>query len=273
MTNKAYHLDNALGSTYIKKAAEKSVLHAENQVFKKTSAMTLGSAFHTLVLEPELFKSQFTYEEINKRTNAGKARVEELEKLGITVLTKDENERVHGMAKALSEHPLACEMFKGGVSEMSYFAELDHVSGKCRTDYVKNGKIIDLKSCQDASPEGFSSAVANFGYHIQDAWYLDVYNKSNNTKLTHEDFFFVCVENTAPYAVAVYTLDMQSVDIGRQLYKKVLQEYKAYKIQTNKIAANLEGGYYSGILALSLPVWVHAKAERRVLDVEDGGAA
>lgn len=273
MTNRLYHEHKAKGSTYIKKAAEKTILHAENQVFKTTAAMTLGSAFHVITLESELFGSQFVYEDINKRTKIGKERVAELDALGVTILSKEENEKVHGMYASLNQHPLAREMFKGGVSEMSHFAEIEGVEAKCRTDYEKNGKIIDLKSCIDASPDGFSSAVAKYGYHIQVAYYVDVYNAANDTKLTHEDFFFVCVENTFPYAVAVYTLDKDSYETGQKLYKKVLEEYKVYKAQTSELEANLEAGYYAGIISLSLPLWVHGKADARVTKVEDGGAA
>lgn len=272
MTNKIYHEHKAKGSTYIKKAAEKSILHAENQNFKTTPAMTLGSAFHVMNLEPELFSSQFVFEEINKRTNVGKARVLELSDMGVTILSAEEFEKVQGMTASLNRHPLAKEMFKGGVSEMSHFAELDGVPAKCRTDYEKGGKIIDLKSCIDASPEGFASAVAKYGYHIQVAYYVDVYNAANSAKLTYEDFFFVCVENTAPYAVAVYTLDKDSYETGQKLYKKVLKEYKNYLSQTNPLEANLEAGYYAGILSLSLPLWVHSKAETRITEIEEGEA-
>ena len=73
-SNEYYHSQkDYISSSAIKTIAKKSVLHFMEQKPLKSDALTIGSAFHTYVLENELFFNEFMIsQKINRRTKAGK---------------------------------------------------------------------------------------------------------------------------------------------------------------------------------------------------------
>ena len=83
--------------------------------------------------------------------------------------------------------------------------------------------IADLKSCITASKDGFSKAVANLGYDVQAAFYIDgmkaVTGKSVN-------FYFIAVEKTAPFSTACYMASQEMVEVGRAKYRGALELLK-----------------------------------------------
>jgi hypothetical protein len=125
-------------------------------------------------------------------------------------------------------HEIASAMLTGGEAEYSYYTT-DAETGiglKCRPDYFNQNALIDLKTCRDASVEEFTRACFSMGYFIQAAFYLDVFNAVNKTKL--EEFYFVAVENTAPYAVNIFKMGETEIAFGREQYKKVLKQYAEF---------------------------------------------
>jgi hypothetical protein len=56
---------------------------------------------------------------------------------------------------------------------------------------------------------------------------LDVFNQANGTKI--EEFYFVAVENTVPFAVNVFKMPEAELALGRSQYKKALKELAEYE--------------------------------------------
>lgn len=231
VSNSEYHNDKAIGSSILKLIHNSTVFHAVNKTWDETPAMTIGNAVHALMLEPETYRDQFAVApKVDRRTKAGKAEWAAFceESGDKTILTMDDSEKVLAIVNALSSHPIASRVLSGGEGEHSYFAP-DEKTGlmlKCRPDYVNGGALIDLKTTRDASFEGFSRQIGNLGYHLQAAFYLDVYNNSQGTDLN--EFFFVAVENGTPHGVAVYQLDEAHIEAGRQAYRQALDTYAEY---------------------------------------------
>ena len=128
------------------------------------------------------------------------------------------------MRDSVTRHPAACAALTQGGGGYSLYCE-DSETGlqlKARPDWMSGEVIIDLKSCQDASEEGFASTIAKFGYDIQAAFYLDLAGK---LKLGKERFWFICCEKEPPYAVAVHELGPRSIETGRSKYRRYLQTY------------------------------------------------
>jgi exodeoxyribonuclease VIII len=132
------------------------------------------------------------------------------------------------MQKAVRANPVANKWLyqEQGRNELSVYAK-DPETGvlvRCRFDRLLNrGFSPDLKTTTDASPRGFSNAIAKYGYAFQAAFYMDVYYWATGQRI--EGFGFVCVEKTAPYSVMCYRLDDESVEIGRHQYRKALNTY------------------------------------------------
>ena len=263
--NTEYHAHEALGSSTLKKIASKSLLHALSVEFKQTDAMALGSAVHAAVLEPETYEQEFLeLPKIDRRTKAGKEAYANFLELseGKTIVSADQAEKVPQIVKALTEHDIAKAMLSGGEAEYSYFSK-DEVTGielKCRPDYFNMNSLIDLKTCVDASNEGFLRACINFGYHIQAAFYLDVFNASQGTSLN--EFYFIAVETTAPFAVNIFKMGEVELTMGRELYRKALNEYA--KFQESGPASISEFGYTKKINEINFPIWALTQAEEKL---------
>lgn len=255
MSNKDYHASEAIGSSLLKAIALKSLLHAVKTERKESAALDLGSALHAAVLEPETFNQEFLVSpKFDRRTKEGKAAAADFEALaaGKTVIDEDQMSDIRGMVDAIKSHEIASSMLENGEAEYSYFAK-DPITGldrKCRPDYFNAGALIDLKSCQDASPEGFIKACINFGYHIQAAYYLDTYNLANGTNI--QEFFFVAVETKAPYAVNTFRMGAVELELGRKMYRKALDQYAEYLKDQTQV---LKFGYEKKINEIEFPLW------------------
>jgi len=194
---------------------------------KETPAMRLGTLFHGLVLEPERVKIAVA-PTCDKRTKDGKATWERfcLENQGAEIVTAEEGEMLLGMVTSVRAHPAASALLAGpGIAEGSAWW-MDEQSGelcRCRPDFYREdlGIIVDLKSTEDASPEVFAKSIAKYGYHRQNAMYVDGVEAATGQLV--KGFVFVVTEKSAPNCTAVYQLDMQGEEAGRIQYRALLK--------------------------------------------------
>jgi exodeoxyribonuclease VIII len=107
------------------------------------------------------------------------------------------------------------------------------------------GVIVDLKTCEDASPVGFARSVAKFRYHVQAAFYQQGLNEHNITGF--EKFIFIAVEKSAPFNIGIYKLDYEAIEQGELEIARNLETYRICK-ETNRW-----GGYATEVQKLSLP--------------------
>jgi hypothetical protein len=162
---------------------------------------------------------------------------------GNIILTSAEYDNVIGMARALASHPIVSRLFARGKSEVTIISH-DHelnVPLRCRIDWVPEDDggepitldtgeqvyphecIVDLKTTSDPSPAGFSKQIANLAYHLQAAWYQDLFacEADNERGL----FVFVAVENEPPFDVGVYSASRAMLDAGQKAYMRALAKW------------------------------------------------
>lgn len=218
-----------------------------------TQARKIGTAFHLLVLEPDLFKAQIAIApELDLRTKAGKAewRAFEDANRGKALLRHKEMEGLREMASAIRNHAGARFLLKGkGKVEASIFYHNDEFDIDCRArpDWIRDdGVIVDVKTTNDASLDAFGKSIWNYGYYIQDAMYRDAYAELGEKAAS---FVFIAVENKPPYGVSLHTLPDDYVDIGRRNYKFWMQRFaECWK-------ANDWPGYGNEIYTQPPPSW------------------
>ena len=203
-----------------------------------TKQMLLGSAMHTMVLEPELFEKEYIVESANApkrptaiQRNAKKpssqtldaiAYWEEFDKkaVGKNLISIDDYERLTIMKQRIFDHPAASTILSlSGVAEQSYQWK-DNQTGeicKSRPDFhTDDGTlIVDLKTTSDASELGFQKSVHNFRYHVQAGFYLRSIKEA-------EQFVFIAVESKPPYLVAVYNASPEMIAAGNRVADKNL---------------------------------------------------
>ncbi|MBT4050078.1 MAG: hypothetical protein HOE64_17155 [Nitrospina sp.] len=255
LTNEDYHARPEISKSGLD-SINKSIAHFETPWRKPTAKMEFGTAFHTLILEPEKFDDQYL-KGSNKdgRTSEGKKEKKELEEKakekGQKVLRYDEYEDLMRMKESTENHPRFSSYFSEGEPEVSIFWEMQGVGCKCRPDWMINGGeyIIDLKTSNDASPESFAKSVANFRYHVQDAWYskgVQIVTRKSPT------FVFIVVENVRPFSVAIYVLNGASKDEG---WMTADADFRKYVDYTNTPESERYSGYSPDAVELSLPRW------------------
>lgn len=167
-----------------------------------------------------------------------------------TVLSADEWDQLHAMRASVMAHPKAAALLsRPGRAEQSVYW-VDQVTGvlcRCRPDFLTDDDIVvDLKTTEDASPEEFARSCANYRYHVQHPFYLDGLSAIGRRPRA---FVFIAVEKKAPYAVGVYVLREEDVELGRLQYIADVQTYAECQ------RTGVYPAYSEKIESLALPGW------------------
>jgi len=251
MSNKEYHNYPAYSSSDIKKVASSTLAHWKNEVRKESAAFDLGSAVHAMLLEPEL---NLVVE--GTETRRGKdwtAMKEAADFAGKILLPRKEYQVAEQMAQAAMFTPHVAELVndKKAIKEASYFVK-DPVFGldlKCRPDGLLPHKnlMFDIKTCQDASPNGFAKAVRDYSYDIQASFYKHCMELEG---FTIDRFLFICIEKQNPFIVQVHELSNEYLNHSKKRMLKTLEVMKL---------ADMTGDYstrWPEVNTIALPSWM-----------------
>ena len=239
------------------KHAHRSMAHylaAKNAPKKEsTPSQVFGTLLHLAALEPLRLNSAFVVkpEGMNYKSNAGKdMRDSQTEAIN----TAKERDALMGCRASVLAHPLAAELIRRGQREVSVFAKHGPTGllRKGRMDVVATDDaglttIADVKTTNDASPEEFARTIATWGYHRQAAYYIDLVGASF--------FVFIAVEKEPPYAVNVFALDEESIEIGRRDNEAALAKV------AECTATGIWPAYGHEFNTISLPGWLKRPAE------------
>ena len=124
------------------------------------------------------------------------------------------------MADAVRKHPAASFLLDmPGRREASY-TWTDPTTGlacKTRPDWHSEDRriVVDVKTCRDASRVEFAKAISNLDYHVQAAW--------NQGALGAEQFLTIAVENSRPWAVAVYPASGALIAAGQRRIEQAME--------------------------------------------------
>lgn len=196
-----------------------------------TPAMEFGTLFHLRVLEPDLFKSQAVVKpKFDLRTKEGKSAnaAWESENKGKMAIAEADKEAVEGMLDSINEHDECALYLANSYKERSYFWVDEDTGIQCRIRldmlvFDENGRIVkicDLKKTLNASKPKFRREIGDRGYDLQAAFYSDAVSRLLGRRIP---FFFIAVEATAPYNIAIYEAGDITLETGRQKYRNALQ--------------------------------------------------
>jgi exodeoxyribonuclease VIII len=253
-----YHGDrDTVSSSTLKILSAKSPAHARaelDQPRPETPALLLGRAAHCAALEPDLFTVRYAVApECDRRTKGGKATWAQFlaDHPGASIITASDAETVEGIRAAIEAHPVARHAVRGGQAELSgYFTDPETgVHCRIRPDYLRlaDGIMVDLKTTLDASPRAFERSIQQYGYHLQAAMYSAGYQAITGEPL--RDFLFLSVEKAPPYAVGLYRLEDQALEVGRRQYRAALRRW------AECLERDHWPGYSDRIESISLPAW------------------
>ena len=223
LANEPYHKDDAINASFTKDWIKRSPMHAKLATFKLgQAAADTGSGAHFMALEPE--KGLVVRGGADRRGNQWKHAKEEADAAGKLLLTASDYDKCEAMADALRAHPEAGPMLKHKKRkcEASVFA-LHKRTGqmlRCRPDIWIPGVLGDIKTCQDASPNGFKD-IWKMSYFIQAAHYILTMNEAGHGV---REMKFLAVEKEYPHCVHVHRLKPSVLTYGLQLVEGALSE-------------------------------------------------
>ena len=265
----AYHSDEAVGSSLIRKLQTSTPMHALAMLATPMAspALSLGTALHAAMLEPENdFAQAVVQPDIDKRTKLGKEEHATFAALneGRCIITPDQAQQLDGMIAACGrdwriKHSLsACKK-----REVSVFGEIGGYPAKARLDaWNSHGMVCDLKTTRDLANIDFEKSIANFGYGLQAAWYRAVLRSAiaATGQMLPDDFMFVflVVETVAPFGTGVFRMSDEVMDC----YSERLVELQ--KLWWKCKAENKYPGWpQDDVVDIGLPPWAMKKLQEQ----------
>ena len=208
------------------KGFSRSPLHAMigfEEEKEPTEAMAIGSLLDHKVLGTPYLWTTSPFDDF--RTKEARAWRDEQAERGVTVFKHDAIETVERMVESVRKHPVASRLFgEPGRAQVGMFGEFDSCERKGLIDWLPNTTpvIVDLKKTRDASRAGFRRQIGQLRYDVQAAYYRDLYRDITGETRA---FQWVCVEDQAPYAVAVYQLDTESLDKASATWQSWIRQW------------------------------------------------
>lgn len=263
ITDEDYNQIPALRATVLKELI-KSPLHArycmDNQR-EPTEALIFGRLLHSFLLENQTFSKNhyFLDRKLDFRKKEDKELKASLEAQYSNIISLDVAEQLTDMRQAALKNPAVANALKSiSDVELSLIWQSDSIACKARLDgYSKQLKaIIDIKTCQDASPRGFARSLFSYGYHIQAAHYLE---GARACGLAAKNFIFIAIEKKEPFACAAYRLETSSLMTAQTLRCDLLEKYSRCE------ATNRWQGYSDRIEDIAIPEWASREVENNFL--------
>lgn len=213
MLAKDYHATTGLSSSVIK-ALHTSPAHVQipREEISDASqrAMDIGTIAHAIVLEGSNDLAALGMvakpDGMKLNTKAGIAWKEEQDALGLRPIDAKAVATATATASAVLSDDIARNELgepQNRKAELSLFCVCYGQPMKARLDMLnlETMNIIDLKTCQDASPDAFARDCDNRGYLLQAAHYIRI---AKMCGLNVSGFRFIAASTNAPHEVAVY---------------------------------------------------------------------
>lgn len=242
LTNEAYHAAPGVSKSHLDTVNDGSPRHYWQRylnplrpVEDKTPALVLGDAIHAAILQPHLFETAYAAkpEGLDRRTKEGKATWENFLRVNHNKkhISHDDFVCCVSIRDAIYRHPVARGLLIGGVAEHSFFTKHPETGEliKCRSDYLTDEMVIDLKSTLDASEDAFSRDATNYRYDVAAPWYMDIIGDVTGRR--PRKWLWLVVEKAPPYALAIYTAQDHDIvrarDTARRNFMTILQHRAA----------------------------------------------
>jgi len=214
---------------------------------KKTDALGYGAMIDAFVLDYDRFEIKFVArpnkylndkdeeKKWNNNSNTCKAWNAVQAKSGKTVISTSDFDVCMDAQKALLDDEIINSFLESSDYQVMIVAEWhDEKTGlviplKCLIDIVpkKDSQfkhyLGDLKTCRTACLGQWAREVFNYGYHIQGAFYLDMYESA--TGEVRNCFAHVLQESYEPFEVGRRGLDEEFIELGAQKYTEAIEKY------------------------------------------------
>lgn len=205
----------------------------DEEVQKESQAFKFGRAAHHLYLGEDDFSLQYIERPAKiaglpwqgNRLEC-KAFLKQQADAGRTVLTPNDIKKIRGMAKSLSDEPLAVDLLQGAV-EQTLIAR-DPETGlwiKVRPDSMPTADGIygDLKTTESVLDVDLKTTLRKYGYNMQGALIWEVCELLG---LPFDGFALVFIEKKPPYCTRIIELTDEDLGRGRLQNRAMIRRIK-----------------------------------------------
>jgi len=223
-----YHKAPGVNVSSLKECRKSMRHYAHATTAKKDDSdarhFAIGTVVHTLKLEPQRIASAY----IKRPSRFDSWRTKESQAWRdaqtLPVLTDDEEEQVLGCVAASKSDPVISAILSSGECELSRFKihERTGMLLKGRADIVRDDNeglrwLGDIKTIGAGGTvrKEFSRQVGDMDYHMQAAFYLDLFEADR--------FAFIVLEKVEPFDVAIDELDPLAIELGRRTNEAFMQ--------------------------------------------------
>jgi hypothetical protein len=242
MRTQEYESDEAISQSQLKLLAESPRKYEATYITRTlsrapTDAMEFGTLVHGLTLQPSVVASEIAMITPDVLTSNGQRRgkawdafVEATE--GKLRVFQEDYDRALAISKKVWSHPFY-EFIFDKIERVEvpivWTDPIEPVRCKGIPDIVAGEWVIDLKTTRSLT--GFlqggeqlvSKTIADFGYHLQAAFYLrgaSLYYGDQKTR-----FAFIVVETEEPFRVYAMELKPEAITAGEVKMQRLLSEY------------------------------------------------
>lgn len=245
-----YRNNDGLNQSYLKTVYMRGAPHAyadKSLPREETKALTIGSAFHCITLEPDRFASKFAVcPKVDRRTTAGKEAFAnfEAESAGKTIVMHDDYLLAMRMAKSTIPYSMdGCYDSHGCIdentkTEIAFFAQAKvlyfwegreeylPVQLKGRLDILttQDGNVIirDLKSLDSLSDYKVNKSARDSLWSMQSAFYSDIVSHAVGKPVSFE---YYCTEKDEPLLTRQFNVCDEMIARGRGQYLTALVKH------------------------------------------------
>lgn len=236
LSNYDYHsFDKYWSSTQLKYLLSTSPVHFKMKYIDKTlrskpasSDMILGSAVHSLLLDPTQFQSEFlVMPPLNLKTKSGREEKAKLIAKHSHKMVIDEKSlnTAQTMTSAVLKNERATQALSDTKKELSIFWKCSY-SGlpfRAKLDGLSNSTLIELKTTSSAKKDDFERQCDNFNYDLS-LWHYRLAVNSQPELKPVSQCVFVVVESDEPFLSEVYEAHDAMVSVGQVKWLRAVDQ-------------------------------------------------
>ncbi len=163
----------------------------------------MGEALHALLLEPEVFESQYLVLDGSVPSNKVLSEREAMTREWLDAWQWAALVKARDAIVACTQGPLADWLGRGEKELSIYWTDEAGSKWKARPDCFTEEIVLDLKTTADCRPEAFARTRERLAYDLQAAHYVEAVLRLTGRR---PRFAFVAAELEPPYAVFVHEL-------------------------------------------------------------------
>lgn len=271
MTRAEYDAIDAANWSRLKELARspRHYQHALTAPREVTDPMRVGLATHTAVYEPDRLLLEYAVWTGGRRQGGLWTAFVEANH-DKTILREEDWERVCAIRDAVRSNAVAAPYLERIRAEVAvlWTDETTGLRCKARLDALSESvpAVVDLKTARGPiDARSFARTVASYGYHGQLGHYVRGVRAVTGQSMPG---VLIAVESSAPFDVAVYELDDDSLYAGEELAGELLAKLSECRREKRW------PGLYQEKQLLRLPAWYFAQGEEDGLSrLADAGEA